>query len=189
MITLPLLRVSIALFAVAALSAAEDAPKMPDMPAPVKQHDWLHRFVGDWESDVQVNMVPGEPAIKGKGFERARLLGGFWIVSEGTGEMEGMPGTMTSVMTLGYDPQKNKYVGTWVDSMTSYLWHYEGTVDASGQVLTLETEGPCPMRPGITKFREVIEFKSDDQRVLTSWILEDNGQWTKMVTANYRRKN
>jgi hypothetical protein len=51
---------------------------------------------------------------------------------------------MTAVWTVGYDPQKKKYVGTWVDSVTPYLWTYEGSLDASGRILTLETEGRIP---------------------------------------------
>src|SRR5688500_4131390 len=94
----------------------EETSKMPVLPAPVKEHEWLKQFVGEWQSDVEITMEPGKPPMKGKGTERTRMLGGFWVVGEGTGEMEGMPAPMTSRLTLGYDPQKSKYVGTWVDS-------------------------------------------------------------------------
>lgn len=169
------------------LHAVEDTPKMPEMPPPVKEHTWLQNFVGEWVTDVEVTMVPGQPSMKGKGTERTRMLGGFWIVAEGTGEMPGM-GTMNSILTLGYDPQKKKYVGTWVDSMMSYLWKYEGTLDPTGKILKLETEGPCPTKPGLSKFKEVTEFKSKDHRVFTSSILGDDGKWTTMVTGHARRK-
>jgi hypothetical protein len=116
------------------------------------------------------------------------MLGEFWLVAEGKGEMEGMPGMM-SRLTLGFDPEKGKYVGTWVDSMNSYLWHYEGTVDATGKILTLETEGPCPMKPGLVRFREIIEFKSADHRVFTSSMQDEDRNWVQLVSAHYRRKS
>jgi hypothetical protein len=162
---------------------------MPEMPPPAKEHAWLQQFVGDWETDVEINMEPGKPPVKGKGVESDRMLGGFWLVAEGSGTMEGMPGTMTSLLTLGYDPEQKAYVGTWIDSMTSYLWKYNGSVDPSGKKLTLECEGPCPMKPGkLSKFREVTEFKSKDHRVFTSSMLGDDGKWASMVTVHYHRK-
>ena len=45
-------------------------------------------------------------------------------------------------MTLGFDPQKGGYVGTWIGSMTSFLWIYRGTLDRVEKILTLDTEGP-----------------------------------------------
>ena len=45
-------------------------------------------------------------------------------------------------MTLGFDPQKGGYVGTWIGSMTSFLWIYRGTLDRAEKILTLDTEGP-----------------------------------------------
>src|SRR5690606_8060253 len=100
------------------------------------------------------------------------MLGPFWLVATGKSEAMGHP--YEHVLTLGYDAQASKYVGTWVDSMSGYLWKYEGKVDASGKILTLESEGPCPMTKGrLSKFREVTEFKSDDHRVFTSSILGD----------------
>ena len=73
--------------------------------------------------------------------------------------------------------------------MNNYLWKYEGTVNEEGKTLTLETEGPCPMKPGkLSKFKEVIEFKSKDHKVFTSSMQEDDGKWSTMMTIHYRKK-
>ena len=94
-----------------------------------------------------------------------------------------------SLLTLGYDPPSQKYIGTWVDSMNSHLWEYEGTVDQTGKILTLLTEGPCPTKPGETmKFKEEIEFKSPDHRVFTSSYQDESGKWTTGVVSHSRRK-
>jgi hypothetical protein len=55
-------------------------------------------------------MEPGQPASKFEGSESVRPLGGLWILAEGQGEMPGC-GAATTVLTLGYDPQKQRYVG------------------------------------------------------------------------------
>jgi hypothetical protein len=167
--------------------AIAPAQEIPAMPAPVKEHQWLQQFVGDWESEVEIHMDPAQPPLKSKGSETVRALGGFWIVGEGKGEMMGMP--YTHLLTLGYDPAQQKYVGTWVDSNTSLLWKYVGEVDATGKILTLEAEGPCPLRPGtLSKFRDVTEFKSADHRVFTSSMLGEDGKWMTMVKGSSTRK-
>jgi hypothetical protein len=181
-------RTVIASFVVALLAAvagpAQDAPKMP---APQKEHEWLRQFVGEWETELEMYMEPGKPPVKGKGTDKARRLGGFWVVTEGKSEVMGM--SFDSILTLGYDPQKKKYVGTWVDSVNSYLWKFEGTVDSTGKVLTFEAEGPCPAAPEkLGKFKEVIEFKSQDHRVSASSMLGDDGKWITLSTASSLRK-
>ena len=99
-----------------------------------------------------------------------------------------MGGPFTGNLTLGYDPDKKKYVGTWFDSMSSYLWQYQGTVDASGKTLTLETEGPSHDMPGqIVKDRETTEIKSKDHKVFTS-VRQKDGKWVTGLTINYRRR-
>lgn len=186
--TLPLCSLVIGFFLGNVVLRAEESSPMPEMPAPVREHELLKQFVGEWESEIEITLAPGKAPKKGKGAESSRMLGGFWLVADGKGEMDGMPG-MTSQLTLGYDPQTEKYVGTWVDSMNSYLWTYEGTVDSTGKIFTLETEGPCPLKPGLVRFKEVIEFKSADHRVFTSSMQNDDREWVQMVSAHYHRKS
>jgi hypothetical protein len=98
-------------------------------------------------------------------------------------------GAATTMMTLGYDPQKKRYVGTWIGSMMTHLWVYDGELDTAERVLTLDSEGPAMTGEGkMAKYKDVIEFKSNDHRVLTSHVLGDDGKWHGFMTANYRRK-
>jgi hypothetical protein len=97
-------------------------------------------------------------------------------------------GPATTIMTLGYDPQTKRFVGTFIGSMMAHLWVYEGTMDASGTVLTLEAEGPDMADPGRhTKYRDIVEFRNNDHRLLSSQILGEDGQWHGFMTAHYRR--
>jgi len=155
---------------------------------PQKEHQWLQRLVGGWTSEAEITMEPGKPNETCKGTESVRSLGGLWILAEGQGEMPG-GGPATMLMTLGYDPQKQRFVGTWVGSMMTHLWVYDGALDAAERVLTLEAEGPHMAAEGkMAKYRDVIELESDDHRVLTSHMLGDDGKWNKFMTAHYRRK-
>lgn len=158
------------------------------MPAqPQKEHECLQKLVGEWTYESEVRMGPDQPTETFLGSEKVRSLNGLWVIAEGEGEMCA-GGDMTSIMTLGYDPQKQGYVGTWVGSMMTYLWVYEGEMDAAERVLTLKAEGPAMTGSGMAQYKDVIEFKSDDHRMLTSYILNDDGQWHQFVTTTYRRK-
>ena len=155
---------------------------------PQKEHQWLHKLVGEWTSEADAAMGPDKLPETFKGTENVRSLGGLWILAEGQGEMPG-GGLATTMMTLGYDPQTKRYVGTWIGSMMTHLWVYDGALDAAQRVLTLEAEGPDMAGAGKTaKYRDVIEFKTDDHRVLTSHMRSDDGTWHQFMTAHYRRK-
>jgi hypothetical protein len=155
---------------------------------PQKEHQWLQKLVGEWTCEGEATMGPGKPPVQWKATESVRSLGGVWFLAEGQGEMpEG--GASTTLVTLGYDPQKKRYVGTFIGSMMTNLWVYDGALDAAERVLTLDTEGPDFSAEGkMAKYKDVIEFKSDDHRVLTSHMLGDGGVWHVIMTAHYRRR-
>ncbi len=156
---------------------------------PQKEHQWLQKLVGEWTFEGEATMEPGQPPAKFTGTESVRSLAGLWILAEGQGEMPGGGVATMTIMTLGYDLQKGRYVGTFIGSMMTNLWLYDGALDAAERVLTLDTEGPNMAAEGkMAKYKDVIEFKSDDHRVLTSYMLGDDGKWNGFMTANYRRK-
>ena len=163
---------------------AQDTLKMP---APTKEHEWLKQFVGEWETDMEAIMAPGQPPMKCKGSMNSKAVGPFWVLNELKGEMMGIQ--TVGFQTIGYDPAVKKYVGTWCDSMTDHLWKYSGTIDSTGKTLTLEADGPNFTQPGKTsKYRDVYEFKSKDHIVATSFMLGDDGKWTVFMNGTMKRK-
>lgn len=176
------LAMAVAVLAGGSVGQAQDAPKPP---VPQKAHEWLKQLEGEWESEAEMIMGPGKSPVKSRGTEVVRSLGGFWSVAEMKGDYLGVP--VTGVMTIGYDAQKKKYVGTWVCSMCDWLCKYEGTAD--GNALTLETEGPSPADPGkLVKMRDVIELKDRDNKVLTSSMQGADGKWVTFMTMTSKRK-
>lgn len=168
------------------MSEPTNASPCPLTAEPQAEHRWLDRLVGDWTSEAQCVMEPGQPPATFSGRETARSLGGLWILAEGSGDMPG-GGTMTSVLTLGYDPARRLYVGTFVASMMTHLWLYQGRLD--GNVLTLDTEGPDFSTGGETmaRFQDIVEIVDDDTRTLTSRMQGADGQWQQVMAARYRR--
>jgi hypothetical protein len=155
---------------------------------PQEEHLWLQALVGEWTFETEAKMAPDQPAMKHTGTETVRRIGELWIQGEGHGEMPG-GGMATMILTLGYDPQKKRYVGTWLGSMMTHLWIYDGQRDAARRVLTLNAEGPDMANEGkMARYRDVIEIVSKDHRVLTSHMLGADGKWQQFMTAHYRRK-
>jgi hypothetical protein len=157
-------------------------------PEPQKEHQWLQRLVGEWTFEGECSMGPDQPPMKNVGRETVRSLGGLWTIGEGSGEMPD-GGNCESIITLGFDPQTERFVGTFIASVMTHLWPYNGTLDATGKVLTLDSEGPSFAGDGtMAKYQDIIEFLSDNHRTLSSQVLGPDGQWVPFMKAHYRRK-
>jgi hypothetical protein len=154
---------------------------------PQKEHKWLQQLLGDWTYESEMEMGPGQPPEKCPGTESVRALGELWVVCEGRGKMpDGGPAIM--LMTLGYDPAKKAFIGSWAGSMMTHMWIYRGALDAAQKVLTLDTEGPSFAGDGkMARYQDLITIKSDDERELSSRVLQDDGSWKHFMTATYRR--
>jgi hypothetical protein len=165
---------------------------MPQEPMTLEQpqpaHEWLQKMVGEWTYEIEGKQEPGQPAETMTGTETVRSLGGFWVIAEGQGEMCAGAGDMTTVMTLGYNPHTQRYVGTWIGSMMTHLWIYDGELDAAGQVLTLISEGPAMTGDGTTQYKDEIVFEDDNHQVMTSHMMGADGQWQQFMTAHYQRR-
>ena len=161
--------------------------EIPEMPKPTKEHELLSQFAGEWHVTTEMSAAPGQETMKCEGTESAKMMGGFWLVAQGNGSMQGIP--VSSILNIGYDPARKKYIGTFCCSMDSTLWKYEGAMDAMGKKLILETEGPSPLDPAKkAKYRETLELNDKDHKTFTSQMQSADGKWVKFVTMTYRRK-
>lgn len=169
-------------------STSTSDPSGGMMAQPQPEHVWLQKLVGEWTFESETVGEPGKPTEKFRGTEKVKPLGEFWIVGEGQGEMPG-GGTGHMMITLGFDPKRSRFVGTWQGSMMTHLWVYEGELDPAGRVLTLNAEGPSFSGDNtLAKYQDIIEVKSPDHRILTSRTQGADGTWTRFMTAHYHRK-
>src|SRR5689334_10494569 len=151
---------------------------------PTQQHAWLQKLIGQWSYEVEApTAAPGEAPTRLAGKENIRAVGPLWIVAEGQGEMPG-GGTATTMLTIGYDPKKSHFVGTWIGSMMDQLWVYTGELDKTRTTLSLHTEGPDFEVEGSTaKYKELITVKGDDERTFESFVQRGDGKWQNIMTA------
>ncbi len=150
---------------------------------PQAEHQWLEQLIGEWTYESRGEGCPDAWT----GTESVRSIGGVWVQCEGRGEMPG-GGSATMMITLGYDPLKGRYVGTWIGSMMTYFWVYEGDMDSETNTLTLSAEGPSFTEEGkMGQYRDIIQIKSPDHHVMTSHTLREDGTWHNFMTADYRR--
>jgi len=155
---------------------------------PQREHEFLKKLVGTWQVESECMMGPDQPPMKQMGRERVRMLGGLWAMCEAEGEVPG-GGVANNLLTIGYDPKKKQYVGTFISSVMTHLWVYEnGSLDRDGNILTLYADGPNMCGgSGLAKYKDVIEFESADHRTLTAYMQQAEGGWQKFMTAHYRR--
>jgi hypothetical protein len=114
------------------------------------------------------------------------MLGDFWLIAEGEGEMpDGDTGR--SLLTIGFDPARGGYTGTWVGSMMTRLWVYEGRMDESGRELTLAAEGPDFSGTGMALYHDIHRIESEDRRLVVSKVRMPDGSWQEFMTAVYTR--
>lgn len=162
------------------------AQQQKEMPKPGKHHEALKQFEGTWDV-VSKFQEPGKPAMESEGTEVATFgLGGFWLSYDFKGEMNGRPFTGRGAM--GYDLQKQKYVGVWMDSMNSSAFHSEGTADPDYRKFTMIAQGYCDMDGKAVTMKQIFEVKSKDAYTLRFLAPNPDGKETEVGTIEYTRR-
>lgn len=154
---------------------------------PQAEHHWFDKLVGEWVFDGECVMGPDQPNMKHNGKVVGRSLGGLWVVLEMTMPADEGGITHVNLMSLGYDPEQKKYLGTFFGSCMTKLWLYSGTVDASGKKLTLDTRGPKFDGSGETDFQDIVEWTGDNEWTLSSQYKQDDGSWQHFMSSTHRR--
>jgi hypothetical protein len=163
-----------------AVAAATQASDPAASTSPQAAH--FKKAVGTW--DATVNSM-GQTS---KGTETIRVMGdGMWLLSDFESEMAGAPFQGHGI--TGYDATQKKYTGVWIDTMSPMPMHMEGTLDASGKVLTMTGDMPDPENAGKTIKATMVETWTDsNSRVFTMNIPGPNGKPMEMMKIEYKRR-
>ena len=151
----------------------------PPMPKPGPEHDMLKKLEGDWDAAAKF----GDMESKGTATYKMGL-GGFWLLLDYKGDFGGMK--FEGKGATGYDPNKKKYVSTWVDSMSPSLMTMEGAFDKEGKTYTETGEG-IGMDGKPQKMKSTIELKDNDTMLFIMYTVAE-GKDQEMFRINYTRK-
>lgn len=155
-------------------------------PKPGKEHEVLKEFEGTWDVTTKFMMAPGQDPVVSKGKETCKLIaGGLFLVIDVDGEMMG--GKFVGHGTMGYDTQKKKYTGTWIDSMATGVYLIEGTYDEKTRTLTEWMEGADPQSGQPMKMKMVHQIKDQDHRSL-KFLMTVDGKEIETGSIEYKRR-
>jgi len=175
--------------AVVALTASAVAPAAfaqteaaPPAVKPGSEQKVFQRMVGTWDATT---VMQGSPASKG--VETDRMMGGLWLVAEFKGDMGGQPFEGHGI--YGYDPDKKKYVGAWIDTQSTSIQFQEGTLSPDGNSMTMTGEIKNPMGAGMVTIKMVDAFTDDNTRVFAMKMPMPGGSGdVDVMTITYKRR-
>ena len=178
--------VSVGLVGAASSARGQDGPPVPK---PTAEHKLLAKEVGTWDATIKSWMggPDSEPTVS-QGVEVVKLMpGGLWLQSEfdgkfGAQEFHGCGQT-------GYDTKKGKYVGTWVDTMSTEIMIMEGEYDSASHTMTMYSKGTGPSGKAYDA-KMTSKYEGDDTRVFTMSMKSDEtkGEYVKMMEITYKRR-
>lgn len=155
---------------------------------PRAEHKWLQNIAGNWTYEFECSMGPDLPPEKSSGPMSASMLGDVWVVMESESKAPQSGETVHSVWTLGFDPQKERVVGSFVCSVMTYFWTYNGKIDFDSNTMTLDAPGPGFGDPSrIVDYQDIIQFIDQDYFVLRSQMKLESGEWVPFMRGDYRR--
>lgn len=154
---------------------------------PAEGHKSLQGMVGTWDAEVTSWMEPGQPPMKSKGTSENRMvLGGRWVESRFTSEMMGRP--FEGLGYNGYDNYKKKYIGTWMDNMSTAVMLSEGAWDASGKVMTATSTMDDFMTGKPSRIRMVTTIAGPDEHLFEMFGPDPAGKEVKQMEIRYKRR-
>lgn len=163
--------------AVAIAALVAPGIRAQEFPKPGPEHEMLKKWEGTWDTTMKMM------GMESKGVATYKMeLGGLWLVSTFEGDLGGIKFSGRGLDS--YDPAKKKFVGIWVDSMSTSPMNMEGTYDKDKKTMTMVGEGPgFDGKP--TKYRAVSEFK-DENTVNFSMYVGDGKE--PAFTILYKRR-
>lgn len=157
------------------------------LPQPTPEHKAMAREAGNWKAVSKLWLTPETEPMISEASESNALLGELWLLSEYEGNVMGMP--FKGMGTMGYDPVKKKYVGTWVDTINPHLQTMEGEYDVATHTLTMYSTGRDVMTSEEKTSKLVSRYLDDNSKVFEMHALVPGktDEYWKQMEVTYKR--
>ncbi len=153
---------------------------------PSAPHKMLAKLAGTWTTRTKAWMEPDKPPMEGTGTCKQKMvLDGRYLQQEYKGKMMGSP--FTGINLIGYDNHTKKYVSTWIDSMSTGIYYFEGTASANGKTITQKCSYDDPVR-GPMVWRSVTKIVNDNTISYEMYLTPKGGKEDKMMEMTVTRK-
>jgi len=146
-------------------SSAGDKKEGPpgfDVPKPGPEHKMLAGLAGTFKAEVKMMDPTGSgKSLESKGtMKRSVILDGRYVKEDFAGEFLGQK--FKGMGLVGYDTNKKKFVGAWMDTMSTGIMTSEGTYDAASKTLT--SHGVEDAKGMKVKTKDVLKIVSPDEQ-------------------------
>lgn len=168
--------------AIAALTVVSPFGQMPDQK--VKQHAMVTQSAGQWAGTITIHNPQMPEPIVSDCTESVHSIGELWTVSDFKSSIMGM--NFHGSSTFGYDVEKKKFVGTWVDSMTTQITAMEGVYNEERGGIVLDYTSKDPMTGAEQDARMVIQ--SDKNSTHSSFYIVNDGEETLTMEIEMTRQ-
>ena len=163
---------------------AEIAELMEESGRLAPQHEKFKVLAGNWKVDAEYYWDNPKEAKRAKATATFEvILGGRFVQQIFHGTLDGKPYEGRGIS--GYDKTKKKYVGIWIDDMSTGMMIMEGQQDEDGNTVDYgESESPM----GKMKVKMITTPVKDGKFVFTMYMILPDGTEQKGMVLTYTRK-
>lgn len=153
---------------------------------PGEPHRLLASLEGSWVSKTKEWMDPQKPPVESTGSANIKmLLGGRFLQQEINGSMHGK--LFSGIWTVAYDNLLQRYVSTWMDTMSTQIFIMEGTASTDGKTITF-TGQHAEFGGGYMTHRAIWKIDSSNLQEFVMYGTHHGGKEMKMLETIYTRK-
>ncbi|MGA9119765.1 MAG: DUF1579 domain-containing protein [Bacteroidota bacterium] len=163
--------------------------KWQEAMTPGAPHKALAGLEGEWNAEVKswMNGPDAPPSVSQGKCTMKMVFGGRYLEQEFTSEMMNMP--FSGMGFTGYDNVNKKYVGFWIDNMSTGMSTMEGSMTPAGDVLTMygKMDDVTTGEHGKT-MKYVTKMEGPDKQVFAVYDLSMDDAKSKMMEIVYTRR-
>lgn len=150
-----------------------------------EHHDFLKKFVGNWNVQMTFWTAPGKPPVTSQAASKGEVrFGGRFLFILFTGEMMGKPYEGQEI--IGYDNQEKMFNVFYMDNTSTHV--YVAKAVQEGDVLSETGEMTDPLTGKKSGVHARTTFLDNDEYLYEQFIVQDDGSEVKMMELRCLRK-